>query len=110
MTKKDHIIYLLHIQESIERVEKYVSKRVKQDLSSSLELQDAVVRRLEIIGEAVSKLPLSFKKKYPAVPWRQVADMRNFLIHEYFDVDEKEVWYTIKKDLPILKKKLKLIK
>ncbi len=106
MTKKDPIIYLLHIQESIERIDRYVSGRSKQYLSSSSELQDAVVRRLEIIGEAVSKLPLVFKQKHKQVPWRQVADMRNFLIHEYFGVDLGIVWKTVKEDLPKFKKQV----
>lgn len=111
MIKKDPIIYLLHIRESIRRIDGYISRRTKRDLSSSLELQDALVRRLEIIGEAVSKLSPAFRKKYQLVPWRQVADMRNFLIHEYFGVDLEIVWKTIKDDLPKFKKQIdKIIK
>lgn len=65
---------------------------------------DAVVRELEIIGEAAKNLSEDFRRKYPKFPLRESADMRNFLIHEYFGVNSKIVWNTCKNDLPDLKK------
>lgn len=106
MIRKDPIVYLLHIQESIGILEKYLLAKSSAQFNASLELQDAVMRRLEIVGEAVKKLPLAFKKKYPLVPWRQAADMRNFLIHEYFGVNIKLVWHTVKNDLPKFRKQI----
>lgn len=66
-------------------------------------MQDAVVRRIEIIGEAVRNLPADFKQANPETPWLDIADMRNKLIHEYFDVDIELVWEVVKKDIPELK-------
>lgn len=104
--KKDPVVYLLHIKDSIEILEEYVAGKNAGQFRVSLSLQDSAIRRLEIIGEAVKNLPAAFKKKYPRIPWRQVADMRNFLIHEYFGVDLKLVWRTIKVDLPKFKKQV----
>jgi len=69
--------------------------------------KDAVVRNLEIIGEAAKNIPESIKEKFPVVPWQSVIDMRNKLIHEYFGVSFPIVWETVKSDLPLLKEKLK---
>jgi len=65
-----------------------------------------VIRRLEIIGEAVKNLPADFKKKKSSIPWQNIAGMRDFLIHEYFGVDLDLVWQTVKKDLPEFKKQI----
>jgi uncharacterized protein with HEPN domain len=64
---------------------------------------DAVVRELEIIGEASSKLSRGFRKQYGHILWRQIKDIRNFLIHDYFGVNTKVAWDTCKEDLPQLK-------
>jgi uncharacterized protein with HEPN domain len=66
-----------------------------------------VVRELEIIGEASKNLSAEFKKSLPAIPWKDVAGMRDKLIHEYFGVDLETVWQTVKEDIPLLKKVLK---
>ena len=65
-----------------------------------------MIRRLEIIGEAVKNLPADFKKKKSSIPWQNIAGMRDFLIHEYFGVDLDLVWQTVKKDLPEFKKQI----
>jgi uncharacterized protein with HEPN domain len=64
---------------------------------------DAVVRELEIIGEASNSLSLEFRRQHGNVVWRQMKDMRNFLIHEYFGINTKIVWDTCQEDLPQLK-------
>jgi uncharacterized protein with HEPN domain len=63
----------------------------------------AVNRALEIIGEATKNIPASVKKRYPQIPWKKMAGMRDKVIHEYFGVDLKRVWSTVKKDIPNLK-------
>ena len=69
-------------------------------------LQDAIIRRLEIIGEAVKNLPAPFKTKYSDIPWRKIAGMRDILIHEYFDIDLLLTWKVVKQELPKIKIKL----
>jgi len=101
---KNPKILLQHILESIEWVEDYIYELPEEEFMESVQTQDAVLRRLEIIGEAVRNLSEDFKKLHAAVPWQKIAGMRNILIHEYFDVDLNLVWNTVKKDLPELKK------
>lgn len=73
---------------------------------NSILIQDAICRRLEIIGEAASKIDDEFKEKYPDVPWHKIVGMRNLLIHEYFHVDLDQVWNTIQKSIPELKEQI----
>ena len=72
-------------------------------------LQDAVVRNLEIIGEASNHITDTVKIKFPAVEWNQIVGMRNVFVHEYFGVDSRIVWEIIKNDIPDLKEKIKEI-
>jgi len=69
-----------------------------------------VIRRIEIIGEAVKSIPPSIKNKYPDIPWKQISGMRDILIHEYFGVDLDLTWKVARKDILILKKKILRIK
>ena len=104
--KKDPGVLLKHILESAEYIERYVGEISKKEFLKSVQIQDSVIRRLEIIGEAIRNLPEKLKKKYPSVSWREIADMRNVLIHEYFSVDENLLWNAAKKDIPALKKNI----
>ncbi|NHW89129.1 MAG: DUF86 domain-containing protein [Archaeoglobales archaeon] len=104
--RKDPKILLGHIIESIEIIEKYLEGTSFEDFLLSSEKQDAVIRRLEIIGEAVKLLPPDIKNKHPEVPWRKIAGMRDVLIHAYFSVDLELTWRTVKEDLPELKRKI----
>ena len=103
---KDVSIFIAHILESISLIETYTSHLSKEDFLKSRQIQDAVMRRLEIIGEATKNVPLTFRKEHPDVPWREIAGMRDVLIHEYFGVDLELTWTTVKKNLPSLKEKL----
>ncbi len=69
----------------------------------------AVIRQLEIIGEATKNIPDSLRKKHPNTPWKEIAGMRDVLIHTYFGADMEKVWNTVKDDLPKLKEDLKKI-
>ena len=100
---KSDKLYLRHINEAIESIEEYLRGVSYSRFISSKMMIDAVVRELEIIGEASNNLSDDFREKHSDVFWRQIKDMRNFLIHEYFGVNTKVVWDTCKNDLPMLK-------
>lgn len=105
-SEKNYNIYLEDILESIEYIESYINEiSLKSFLNDPL-LQDAVIRRIEIIGEAVGKLPEEIKKNKPEVPWQDMKDMRNKLIHDYGYVDLELVWAVVQKELPTLKEKI----
>ncbi|MBI5220517.1 MAG: DUF86 domain-containing protein [Candidatus Liptonbacteria bacterium] len=103
---KDDKIYIQHILEAIARVERYLAGFDFQAFDCSEIAQAAVVRELEIVGEAARKLSADFLASLPEVAWQDIKDMRNKLIHEYFDVDTELVWKTAREDLPQLKKAL----
>lgn len=69
-------------------------------------IQSAVIRELEIIGEAAKNVSVETKSKHPDIPWKQMSGLRDKLIHDYFGVDLDAVWETVKRDLPVLKEKL----
>jgi len=105
MNEKDST-YLVHISEAISRLKKYTGKMTKDDFLSNELVQAAVIRELEIIGEATKRLSDDFKRCHADVPWKQIAGMRDKLIHDYFGVDLDAVWETVVKDIPMLRKKL----
>ncbi len=96
-------VYFQHILDSIGRIEQYVDSLSKDEFMRHFMVQDAVLRNLEIIGEASSKLSQPIKDKYATVPWRDIKAMRNYVAHEYFAVDMEAVWNTVVIHLPILK-------
>ena len=102
--KRDIGIYLDDIFESIEKIEDYTKGLSEEKFSRNIQIQDAVLRRLAIIGEAVKHLPADFRKKHKQITWKQIAGARDIFIHEYFGIEMQRVWRTIKEDLPELKK------
>jgi uncharacterized protein with HEPN domain len=101
--KHDPIPHLEDILESISKVEHYSSGLNLEEILTNQMVQDAIVRRIEIIGEAVGRLPDEMKKANATVPWQDIKDMRNKLIHDYGHVDVELVWAVVEKELPILK-------
>ncbi len=109
--KKDSV-YLKHIFDSIQNIEEYTSGMNREGFfsDSSKMVRSAVIREFEIIGEATGKLSKELKADYPDVPWRDIQDMRNKLIHEYFGVDIGILWKTVENNLPELKTAILKIK
>jgi uncharacterized protein with HEPN domain len=101
-------VFIEHILESISLIETYTSQISKEDFLNSRQIQDAVMRRLEIIGEASKNIPPEFRKAHLNIPWREITGMRDILIHEYFGVDLVLTWKTIKENLPVLKRELSI--
>ncbi len=98
---KDERVYLGHIRDAINDIEDYTS--VGSDVSKAERMrQDAVIRKLEIIGEAVKQLSSATKER-PEIQWKQIAGMRDRLTHDYFGVDLVLVWRVVERDLPALK-------
>ena len=104
--KRDYRVYLDDIIESIELIQKYTADVTEDEFRKSVEIQDAVIRRLEIIGEAVKHIPSEMKKKYPDIPWKKITGARDIFVHEYFGVRLERVWDTIVKDLPPFKQQV----
>jgi uncharacterized protein with HEPN domain len=98
---KDDRVYLLHVQDAIRRIQSYVTGG-RQEFRSDTKTQDAVVRNLEVIGEAVKQLSQATRDAHPTVPWKQIAGMRDKMIHEYFGVNLDLVWDAVVRDLPKL--------
>ncbi len=96
-------IFLAHILTSLNAIETYTKGVTERQFNADRKLQMAVIKELEIIGEAVRNLPAEFKEKNPAVPWKDIAGMRSFLVHEYFEIDLDIVWDTVKIKVPELK-------
>lgn len=104
--KKDPQVFIDHILECIGLIEGYLRDKTVDDFLGSTQLQDAVIRRIEIIGEATKKLPLDFKEKHPDIPWKEMAGMRDIIVHEYFGVDIKLTWRVATEDIKGLKVRL----
>lgn len=85
--KKDPGIFLDHILECIELIEEYSDGISEADFMKSSSLQDMIIRRVEIIGEAVKNLPYDLKREYPEIPWRDIAGLRDIVVHQYFGLD-----------------------
>jgi len=100
--KPDHI-YLSHMRDAIAKIERYLAGANYETFASNDMMIDAVVRELEIIGEAARNLSVPFVEKHPDIPWSRIKRMRNILIHEYFGVNLKVVWDTSHSNLPQLK-------
>lgn len=105
---KDDRVYLTHVLDSIERISDYTAEGHHAFLADA-KTQDAVVRNLEIVGEAVKRISPELKAKHAHVPWRVIAGMRDKLIHEYFGVDKQLVWDVVERDLPELKRNIEAI-
>ena len=107
--KKDMMVYINDIVQSMNLIEDYITDLTYEKFEESFSTQDAVIRRLQIIGEATSKLTMDFRAKNPGIPWKKIVGLRNIVVHDYSDIDLKTIWEIINEDLPETKKLLLLI-
>ncbi|AMQ18724.1 HepT-like ribonuclease domain-containing protein [Thermococcus peptonophilus] len=104
--KRTHEDYLNDIAEAISLIEEFTEGMTFEEFLADRKTQFAVIRALEVIGEAAKAIPDDFKRSHSRLPWREMARMRDKLIHAYFGVDLRVVWKTIKEDIPLLKEML----
>lgn len=109
MKNKEYGDYIQDIYDSIEEVGEFVAEMTFEEFSKDRKTINAVIRSIEVIGEASKNIPNSLKEKYPDIPWKKMAGMRDKLMHEYFGVDLEIIWQVIKQDLPLLKALIKKI-
>ena len=107
--KRDITLYLTDILEAIALIENSTQNISWKTFEKNKDIQDATIRRIEIIGEAVKNVPEYFRKKYPAIEWKKIAGSRNVLAHAYFGVNIGKIWEVVQSDLPKLKKEIKNI-
>jgi len=102
-------VYLEEILDSINDIQSYTKGVTKAAFFADKKTQDAVIRKIEVIGEIVKRLPPVITKQDPQIPWRDIAGMRDILIHEYATVDLHETWVVVKIDISKLKRSVKKI-
>lgn len=92
--------------QAIERIKRYTSGKTFEDFITDDMMYYAVVKNIEILGEASNMLTDEFRNEHPQTPWKQVNGMRNYIVHEYFQVDNNVVWDVITNDLPLLEQQV----
>lgn len=100
MSKRRDVDLLNDISESVERINKYIQDFSYADFLKDIKTQDAIIRNIEVIGEAVKALSIEIKDKNPDVPWKKISGMRDKLIHDYFGVNIDIVWTIITVEIP----------
>jgi uncharacterized protein with HEPN domain len=106
---RDYKLYLHDIKEAVEKIETFTKGFSFEEFTEDTKTVDAVIRNLEILGEAAKHIPKRVKEKYPDIDWKAIAGMRNILAHEYFGVRIGIIWKTVRERLPQLRHKIEEI-
>jgi uncharacterized protein with HEPN domain len=109
MSKRDWTLFLQDMLDIIGKIGQYTSGMSYQEFLQDSRTQDAVVRNLEVLGEAARRIPPDIQERYPEIPWAQLVGLRNRLIHGYFLVDYGIVWEIVQDELPQLRRELEQI-
>lgn len=103
---RDYKVYLEDILEASRKIRDYTSNMPFQSFAKDSKTLDAVIRNLEIIGEATKRVPEIIRCQYPEVEWKKIGGLRDILIHEYFGVDAEVVWDILQNKLPVFEKQI----
>jgi len=103
MRKRDYRDYIQDILDSVNDIENFIEGMSFEEFMRDKKTINAVVRSVEVIGEAVKKIPKTLRDKYPDIPWKKMAGMRDKLVHEYFGIDIEIMWKVAKDEIPSLK-------
>ena len=106
---KDFLVYLEDIIDAMEKAEMFMAGLTDEQFETDLKTNFAVVRAIEIIGEATKRLPMKIRDQYPNIPWKDMAGMRDVIIHGYDNVNLRIVWDVIKQDIPRIKPQIEQI-
>lgn len=106
---RDYKVYLEDILEAVNKIIQYTTGMSLEEFSRDAKTIEAVVRNLEIIGEAAKHVPKHIRVKNPDIEWKQIAGLRDILIHEYFSIDLDIIWDIIRNKLPVLESKINQI-
>jgi uncharacterized protein with HEPN domain len=107
--KRTYKMYIEDILESIDKIERYINSLTYETFEKNDLVVDAVIRNIEIIGEASKNIPENVRGEYPKIPWKRIVGLRNIAIHEYFGVDLTIIWEIITKNLPETRSKIELM-
>ena len=107
--KRDYLVYLDDIWDAMDKAEMFVEGMTYEQFEDDLRANFAVTRALEIVGEATKRLPTSFREQYPDIPWKDMAGMRDKIIHGYDNVNLRIVWDVVKQDIPRIKPQIQQI-
>ena len=106
MKRRNYVVYIEDILESMDKIERYIKGLNFEKFIRNELIMDAVLRNLEIIGEASMNIPKDIREKYPDIPWKRIIGLRNIVIHEYFGIDTGIIWKIISTNLPETKPKI----
>ena len=106
---RNYKLYLEDIKKSLDKIEEYTKNISEEEFKQNIQVQDAAMRRMEIIGEAVKNIPKSIRNINKKIPWIELSNFKNLLIHSYFETSINRIWKVVKKDIPYLKEEFKKI-
>lgn len=99
---KEDRLYLIHIEESLDKIHEYIADLDFPDFIQKSLVQDAVLRNLQVLAESTQRLSTDFKAAHPEIEWYKIAGLRNILVHDYLGIDMETVWLVVKNNLPEL--------